>query len=151
VWPEEKDATGSNKAKVWKWSRGVSGISPDEAEKIAEAFNVRAAWLVFGEEPECAGVTRTEAKLETDVAAYIKARLDRAVSPSVLGEPGEWTVYGNRVLREAVAHALREARRLVSQNLDTTDVTVGLGRVDLPSTGAGALPSTKRTPTKGTK
>ena len=148
VWPQEKHAVEGNKAKVWKWSRGDSGISPDEAAQIAKAFKVRAGWLLFGELPEHEGVSRTEANLADDVAAYIKAALDMAVTPSALGEQGEWTVYGDHVLQVAVDQALRQARRLVSLDLDP-EVTVGLGRVDLPGTGAGALPA-KNTPTKRT-
>lgn len=143
VWPQEKHAAEGNKAKVWKWSRGDSGISPDEAAQIAKAFKVRAGWLLFGELPERDGVTRTEAKLADDVAEHIKAELDLAVAPSMIGEQSEWTVHGDRVLQMAVDHALRQAKELKRPGWDPA-TTVTLSRLDLPGTGAGALPSERR-------
>ena len=56
VWPrEDYDA---NKAKVSKWKGGGSGIARTEALRIAAAFKVRPAWLLFGEHPKTPGMTR---------------------------------------------------------------------------------------------
>lgn len=69
VWPRE--SPDCNKSKVNKWRHGHSGISPEEAAKVAIAFGRRPAWLMFGELPERPGVARSDADLATDVAARV--------------------------------------------------------------------------------
>lgn len=72
VWPSGADA---NKAKVSKWySPASSGISSDEVEAVAKACSYRPAWLLWGELPERSGVTRTDAELADDLAAYVAAK-----------------------------------------------------------------------------
>jgi hypothetical protein len=131
VWPREP--ADANKAKVSKWYRSGSGIHPDQAVEIAEAFKVRAAWLLWGELPERESVTRTEAKLADDMAAYVQQELDRLVTPSAIGEQGQWVVYGHRVLQMAVDHAWRRARWLVNAS-DDPEGTVGLMLIESAKT-----------------
>jgi hypothetical protein len=95
VWPKEKDSVGANKSKVSKWAHGPGGISPDEAEIVALAFQRRPAWLLFGEEPERSGVSRTLADLASDLRAEVLTRVFA---------DGDW-IEGNRAYYERYVDA----------------------------------------------
>lgn len=98
-----------HKGKVNKWYNGTTGIRPDEAIAVAKAFDVRAAWLLLGELPEREGVTRTEAKLADDLAAYAAHEAMLAVGvdavPSVRG-----LINGRNLLRHVVEVVTSDVR-----------------------------------------
>lgn len=74
VWPREE--VDANKAKVSKWKKGTN-ISSSEAELVAQAFNRRPAWVLWGELPEHAGQKWPDAKLETELATRVATEVAR--------------------------------------------------------------------------
>ncbi|MDO8500453.1 MAG: hypothetical protein Q7S20_01260 [Gemmatimonadaceae bacterium] len=118
VWPS--DDADVNKSKVSKWVNGLSGIHPTEVLTVAAAFQRRPAWLLFGELPEREGVTRTEAKLAADLAAYVwpvaikKAGVKLTEPAGVglnLGEKVKSMISGETLLQlcvDTLAHFLRD-------------------------------------------
>src|SRR5262245_39198709 len=65
----------AHKGKVGRWYNGRTGLSAEEVIQVARAFKRRPAWLMFGELPERPGVSRSEAELAADFAAYVRQRV----------------------------------------------------------------------------
>lgn len=112
TWPKQ-DPKGT-KGKVGKWSKGKAkgtrgGMSATEAADVAKAFNRRAGWLLFGEQPEHADVVVRD--LYSELAEKTTRRLNEVVPPRLpdTGYEFEWQVDGRALYEALVARLEGEA------------------------------------------